>query len=149
MLRTSLTQKTLYEGSVKYIQGLVVQSIPTGTFGNYKKKYHFLGNRNKYGQYYLVRNAFFEPSLTKASDPVGECLSRINIAFRWNKPAIISSHRINYIGSLVEKNRSDNLKLLDELLGRIIKTWPDVEFMPSDELGDLIAESKEGGAHSR
>jgi hypothetical protein len=25
------------------------------------------------------------------------------------------------------------------LLKRIIKTWPDVEFMTSDQLGDLIA----------
>lgn len=97
-----------------------------------------MGTRNKFGQYFLVRNCFFEPSLSKTSDPVGECLKRINIAFRWHKPAIISSHRINYMGSLVEKNRSDNLKLLKDLLESIIKTWPDVEFMTSDELGELI-----------
>jgi hypothetical protein len=136
-------EETLNENGVKYIQGLVIQSLPTGTFGNYKKKYHFLGNRNSNGQYFLIRNCFFEPSLTKTADPVGECLNRIKIAFRWNKPAIISSHRINFMGSLVEKNRNDNLKLLDELMKRIIKQWPDVEFMTSDQLGDLIAGSDE------
>lgn len=136
-------EETLYEKGVKYIQGLVVQSIPTGTFGNYRKKIHFLGNRNAFGQYFLIRNAFFEPSLTESSDPVGECLNRINIAFRWHKPSIICSHRINFMGSLIEKNRSANLKLLDELLRRILKQWPDVEFMTSDQLGDLIAESVE------
>jgi hypothetical protein len=132
-------EEVLAENGVRYIQGLVVQSIPTGSFGNYRKKYHFLGYRNSLGQYFLIRNCFFEPSLTKSSDPVGECLSRINIAYRWHKPAVICSHRINFMGSLDEKNRSDNLKLFSDLLKKIIKTWPDVEFMTSDQLGDLIA----------
>lgn len=134
---------TLYECGVKYIKGLVVQLVPTGSFGNYRKKYHFLGNRNSLGQYYLIRNCFFEPSLSKSHDPVGECLDRINVAFKWSKPAIISSHRINFIGSLVESNRTSNLKLFNNLLHRIIKTWPDVEFMTSDQLGNLIAGSSE------
>ena len=133
-------EETLHRSGVKYIQGLVVQLIPTGSFGNYKKKYHFLGNRNKFGQYFLIRNAFFEPSLTKSSDVVGECLKRVDIAFRWKKPAIISAHRINFIGALDESNREKNLKLFIDLLGRVVKLWPDVEFMSSDQLGDLIAE---------
>ena len=132
-------EEVLHEKGVRYIQGLIVQSIPTGTFGNYRKRIHFLGRRNNYGQYFLVRNAFFEPSLSKLTDPVKECLKRINIAFRWNKPAIISSHRINYMGSLDENNRNQNLRLLDDLLGQIIKQWPDVEFMTSDQLGNLIS----------
>jgi hypothetical protein len=136
----SNVEEVLSDNGVKYIQGLFVQFLPTGSFGNYKKKYHFLGNKNKFGQYFLIRNCFFEPSLSKNSDPVGECLKRINIAFRWNKPAIISSHRINFIGSLVESNRTTNLKLFNELLKSILKSWPDVEFITSDQLGDLISE---------
>lgn len=136
-------EETLHASGVRYIQGLVVQSVPTGSFGNYRKKYHFLGNRNSFGQYFLVRNCFFEPSLSRITDPVGECLNRINIAFRWRKPAVISTHRINFMGSLDEKNRRDNLILFDDLLKRIVKNWPDMEFMTSDQLGDLIAESSE------
>ncbi len=132
-------EEVLNANGVRYIQGLVIQSVPTGSFGTYRKKYHFLGSRNDYGQYYLLRNCFFEPSLSKDTDTVGECLSRINIAFRWHKPAVISAHRINFMGSLDERNRSDNLRLLHELLKRIIELWPDVEFMTSDQLGDLIA----------
>jgi hypothetical protein len=142
----SAIEETLHAKGVRYIQGLVVQSVPTGSFGYYRRKYHFLGNRNSLGQYYLIRNCFFEPSLTTFSDPVGECLNRIKIAFRWKKPAIISSHRINYMGSLVEKNRNDNLILLGKLIKGILKNWPDVEFMTSDQLGDLIAGSGERGA---
>lgn len=139
----SNVEEVLYNNGVKYIQGLVIQSVPTGSFGNYRKKYHFLGSRNSFGQYFLIRNCFFEPSLSKLSDPVGDCLNRINIAFRWRKPAIISSHRINFIGALDERNRRDNLILFSDLLKRILITWPDVEFMTSDRLGDLIAESDE------
>lgn len=126
---------------VMYIQGIITQLVPTGSFGNYNRKIHFLGKKNKFGQYFLIRNAFFEPSLTRSSDPVGDCLRRINIAFRWNKPAIIGSHRINFIGSLDEKNRKNSLKLFDNLLKRIFELWPEVEFMTSDQLGDLIFES--------
>jgi hypothetical protein len=136
-------EETLNEKGVRYIQGIAAQLIPTGSFGIYKKKYHFLGCKNSYGQYFLIRNSFFEPSLSKTSDPVGECLNQINTAFRWRKPAIISTHRINYIGSLDEKNRSSNFKLFSELLMRIITFWPDVEFMASDQLGDLIAGRKQ------
>lgn len=138
-------EETLRTSGVCYIQGLAIQWTPTGSFNNYKKKYHFLGSKNSLGQYYLVRNCFFEPSLSKISDPVDDTLRRIKIAFRWNKPAIICSHRLNYVGTLEKKNRDTNLKLLDELLRRIINTWSDVEFMTSDELGDLIAKNHEIG----
>ena len=132
-------EQTLYENGVKYIQGLFVQCVPTGTFEQYKKKYHFMGSKNKLGQFYLMRNSFFEPSLSKAIDPVGDCLNRIDLAFKYRKPAIISSHRINFIGSLNEKNRTDNLLLLDDLLSRVLKKWPSVKFLSSDQLGDIIS----------
>ena len=91
-------EETLYKGGIKYIQGLIVQQVPTGKFGQYQKKYHFLGSRNKWGQLYLTRNCFFEPSLFKSTDPVGECLNRVRISFKWNRPAVICSHRINFTG---------------------------------------------------
>jgi hypothetical protein len=138
-------EEALHRGGVRYIQGLVTQLIPTGTFDNYKSRFHFLGNRNRFGQYFIIRNAFFEPSLSKSPDPVGECLERVQVAFRWKKPAVICSHRINYMGSLDERNRTNNLRHFNELLREIIRRWPDVEFIRTDELGDLIAGSH--GSH--
>lgn len=135
-------EESLSLSGIKYIQGLVIQSVPTGSFGRYTKKYNFLGKRNEYGQYFLTRNCFFEPSLTRSSDPVSECLDRIKYAFRWRKPAIICSHRINYIGSLVEENRRRNLEHLDELLRKILKIWPETKFVTSDQLGEIIASEK-------
>ena len=98
-----------------------------------------MGEKNRFGQYYIVRNAFFEPYKGGAVDYVGECLNRINIAFQCHKPAIISSHRVNFIGTLDESHRDKNLGLLKELLKKLIQQWPDVEFLTSDQLGDLIA----------
>jgi hypothetical protein len=137
----SAIEETLCLSGVRYIQGLFIQSLPTGAFNKYRKKYHFFGSRNSYGQYFLIRNCFFEPTLSKTNDSVRECLNRINIAFKWHKPAIICTHRINFTGALDEKNRSDNLILFLELLKAIISQWPDAEFMTSDQLGDLIAEN--------
>ena len=56
--------------------------------------------------------------------------------------ATISSHRVNYVGWLNEDNRANGLIKLDELLSRIIKKWPNVEFMTSSELGDLISKTR-------
>ena len=90
-------------------------------------------------QKYTVRNAFFEPSLrSKNFDNVKNCLLQIENAFFWKKPAIISSHRVNYIGRINKKNRQSNLIMLKELLSQIIRKWPEVEFLSSDELvGDI------------
>ena len=65
-------------------------------------------------------------------------LAEIKMAFSNNKPAIISTHRLNFIGSLVEKNRNNGLKLLQELLLKVILKWPDIVFMSSDELLDTM-----------
>ena len=138
-------ESILGQEGVKYLQGTVVQAVPEPDKRfEYTHKYHFLGQRNKFGQRYLIRNAFFEPSHTPDIDNVGECLKRISIAFKWNKPAIISSHRLNYMGSLDPANRDRGLKELADLLKRIMAQWPDVEFMSSDQLGDLISGSNTG-----
>jgi hypothetical protein len=57
------------------------------------------------------------------------------------RPAIISTHRINFMGSIFPSNRDANLKLLNSLIKQLINKWPDIEFMASDTLGDLISES--------
>jgi hypothetical protein len=128
----------LFKAGVKYLQGVSYQSEPDHSKKR-NKIYHFTGQKKNRNQIYLVRNCFFEPSLLPdKSQVVNECLDRINIAFRWKKPAIIGSHRLNYIGSIHEYNRTENLNLLNQLLEGIVKRWPDVEFVSSDMLGDII-----------
>ena len=132
-------EQILIQEGVKYLQGMVVQTIPVDNGENFKKKKNnFQGTKSKSGLIYLMRNAYFEPSQNRDFDWVGDCLRRINVAFKCGKPATISMHRLNVIGRLVEENRTRNLALLKQLLKEIVKRWPDVEFMKSDELGRLI-----------
>jgi hypothetical protein len=127
---------------IEFYQGISAMLEPNLAGGD--KKYishkHSLGQANKFGQQYLTRNAVFEPSLFKQNikDPVGWCMKQIEIAFRWKKPAIITSHRLNFIGYLDEGNRDRNLRMLDELLTRIMKKWPEAEFHHSESLGNLL-----------
>jgi hypothetical protein len=136
-------EEILHKNKVKYILGERIQHEPYGN-AKYKKHIHYIGQKNKYNQRYLTRNGFFEPSIMQGNlnvDPVGGCLKSIERAFRWGKPAVISTHRVNFIGSIDENNRAKTLTLLAELLKKIITRWPDVEFRTSMELGDIISKS--------
>lgn len=122
-----------------YLQGLPLQQIPISDDPlKCKTKYHYLGQKNRYGQRYLIRNAFFEPYKGGIANGVDDCLNRVSIAFKCHKPAVISSHRLNFIGALDTDYRDKNLAQFKNLLTQIIKNWPDVEFMSSDQLGLLI-----------
>lgn len=129
-------EEILAKSGVLYIQGMANQIVPVLNNGHHSHQYkkHYLGQKNKFGQQYLIRNAFFEPSSVPSIDWVQDCLQRINIAFRWGKPAIIGVHRLNFIGSIHEENRTENLKKFRLLLKEIIRYWPDVEFKSSDEI---------------
>lgn len=130
---------------VKYINTGKKQVEPLGD-GLYKTNIRFIGQKNGFGQIYLTRNCFFEPSSMEqpaSTDWVCNCLKEIEIAFRWHKPATISSHRVNYIGFLHPENREKSLRKLEELLTRMLNKWPDIEFMTSVELGELIAGSRQ------
>lgn len=135
---SDLNEHTLSECEIQILQGNPYQNKPTLGRSRYKRVLHYTGEKNSLGQIYLVRNAYFEPSILKRETAVNECLKRINFAFYLNRPAIISAHRVNFIGNIDNKNRDHNLKLLSQLLTRIKKRWPNVEFMTSDKLGELI-----------
>lgn len=134
-------ERSLSKMGIKYIQGISNQILPKiNNKGEHTHKYikHYFGQKNKFGQRYFIRNAFFEPSFATEKDWVSDCLQRIEIAFKCKKPAIICSHRLNYIGYIYEPNRTENLKQLKLLLKRIIKKWPNVEFISTDELDALF-----------
>ena len=131
--------KVLYDNGVYYLQGMKYQKLPIYNRARRKLIRRYIGEKNEYGQYHLIRNCTFEPSLKEDHfDSVGECLNGIKTAFLWNRPAIICSHRINYVGHLNADNRNRNLKKLERLIKEIMTTWPDVEFLSSDQLGRII-----------
>lgn len=140
-LWNSEIEDRLLSNGVRFIQGVYVQYENLMSTDKEGRKYHYTGQKNHSGQFYLVRNAVFEPSSKKFSDPVRNCLMEIEVAFRMRKPAIICSHRVNYIGAIFPENRTNSIILLKQLLTAIIDKWPDVEFMSSDQLGMLLSSS--------
>ncbi len=128
----------LDDQGVKYIQGMKYQKMPI--FDGEKRKliFHYTGEKNNLDQLYLIRNCNFEPTENPGIDYVSKCLNQIQNSFIMGKPAIISTHRLNFMGSIEKCNRDKNLVLFKQLIGKILKKWPDVEFVTSVELGDII-----------
>lgn len=98
---------------------------------------HF-GTRRRSGLHDLVRNVTFEPYRSEAIDHVHRALRQVRTAFLWNKPAVISTHRINYVGGMRPDLRDRHLKALRRLLESITKQWPDAVFRSSDELARMV-----------
>jgi hypothetical protein len=133
----------LKNNGVKFLQGGKYQLVPKGDWklGRIKR---VLGTKTIEGQINLIRNCFFEPSsyATISKGYLNRILQDIKVAFLMNKPAIISTHRINFTSRLNPENREKNIVLFKELLENVIQKWPDVEFLSTPELGNLIEISK-------
>lgn len=126
-------ENVAFEKGVKYIQGALYQKYPEYMKKTGKSRY--LGEENSNGQIYLVRNCLFEPSQMKNSiNSADKCLAQIDRMFRWNLPAIVSCHRLNFIGGLSEKNRDVNLREFKYMINVLTKKYPDIEFYSSNEL---------------
>lgn len=129
-------EDVLHTVGIKYIQGMYQH------FYNGKRKFNFVGSKNHNGQIFLNRNANFEYSQNQSIDWVYDTLKNAETAFKWHKPLVINSHRLNFVGALNLKNRDENLIRLKTLITEIQKRWPDVEFLTSDELGRTIEKKK-------
>lgn len=136
-IHQEVINKAVDEG-MTYISSPKIHHEPLGG-GRHRKRFRYLGKKGKNGLLYITRNCFFEPSYKGKDHTLEDCLSHIDTAFKFHKPAVISTHRVNYIGVHKEKNRTEGNKALKELLNQIIKRWPEVEFMSSTQLGELIS----------
>ncbi|WP_299111134.1 hypothetical protein [uncultured Winogradskyella sp.] len=135
---TESAEKIWNKNGVKFIQGGFLQEHHMKNTTNYIP--HYLGEKSKINDMlYLVRNCTFEPSKSNNSDYWQSTFKEVERAFSKKTPAIISSHRVNFIGSIKEKNRENGLKQLKQLLEKIVQQYPDVIFLNSHQLGDMIA----------
>lgn len=126
---------------IRYIDISMVKREHQG-LGKYKTRLYYTGKKKSSEMFYMVRNIVFEPVENKGMDSVNLAMKQIEAAFRWNRPAIISSHRVNFCGHVNPGNRMNGITALRDLLQRITERWPDVEFMSADQLGDLIDKGK-------
>lgn len=125
---------SLKNAGIDYI-GMPRKFVDEETKNNF---YFWLGRKYKKKITVVTRNCLFEPASPRETDWIDRCLSDINNAFILYKPAIISSHRANYVGGLDKENRSIGLKALNSLIIAINKKWPNVYFLTSSQLGDYI-----------
>jgi hypothetical protein len=134
----SQIEATLKKSGVEWVQGLRSQLAPTGVFDAYQNIPHQFGIQHGNGLRYNIRNVFFEPVNNPNLDWTNNALARIQAAFLLNRPAVISTHRVNYIGFIDQRNRDNGLKHLGKLLTQIVKKWPQVKFITTDELSNYI-----------
>lgn len=133
----SSIEEVMHQIGISYIQGADRQvSFNSSTT---KRKFHPFGRKNEFGQYYLNRNVHFELTDQNKSDVLNNAFKQIEIAFTLRKPAVLCTHRINFMGGLHQKNRTENLFYLKTLLLKVLKKWPDVQFVSSADLGDLLS----------
>lgn len=136
-----IIHKYMQSAGIKYLDTPLIKHEHQG-LGNFKKIVNYTGKNNRLGMKYQVRNVVFEPTHDSGLNWVEYSLKQIETAFRWNRPAIISSHRVNFCGHINPNNRKNGILALRELLWKIVQRWPDVEFMSSEELGNLMIKDR-------
>lgn len=132
------TESVFLREGVRYLQGGVFQRHSN----LYSQNHHvetkrWMGQKNENNQIYLVRNCSFEPTERAVLDD-SRCMREISKQFKMHHPAVVSCHRQNFIGALDAKNRDENLKKFQSLISNIVRQYPDVEFLSSDQLGEHL-----------
>lgn len=123
------------------IEAVVVNPIrPEPTFkGDVRKQFYYSGKPSVEGIVHILSNVVFEAPNSIVKNPLDTALCQIEAAFFWGKPAVINTHRANYVTGRGYKNRDKNLYTLKKLLLEIRKRWPDVEFI---NMYDLVPKLK-------
>lgn len=136
-------KSTLSSEGIKAVVESGVRKIPDGRGGQKTKRKFVFGKYEKqYNTLRYSRNVVFEPNQTGIDKAVSKALNTMEQVYRWNKPAVIATHRVNFSGEFDEKNRSNGLKALKQLIMKAQAKWPEIEFMHSAELTNLILEDK-------
>jgi len=136
-------EKRLSPSSLEFITRGKFRFVDRGN-GNRIPLIGISGRKGLSGIRHSIRTCAFEHYKMSESYLMDSCLARINQAFLNNGPAIISSHRVNFVGSIEPKNREVGLRLMKQLLERILAKWPEVEFMSSADLYNLVMTKKNG-----
>ena len=129
-------EKTFERCGFSHVQTSLFQKNPTQK--GYQSIFHYTGQKSYNANLrYLTRNVFFEPAYGGEAW-VTNALSKVNLAFRFKTPAIISMHRINFVGGLDSVARDRHLDQFKKLIELIINKHPEVEFLSSDELAEIV-----------
>ncbi|HSV88889.1 MAG TPA: hypothetical protein VLH61_09625, partial [Bacteroidales bacterium] len=136
-----LIHKSLVENGIRFSDNPFLKKEHLGK-GHYKTVVNYTGKILSHGLVNINRNVVFEPGANQKIDWAQYALGQTEIAFKLGKPAVISSHRVNFCGHIDPKNREVGIRELKTLLQKMVQRWPDVEFMSTSDLGDLIYASR-------
>ena len=84
---------------------------------------------------YLVRDIYFEP---ERGHTAAQALEAASQRFLLGRPALLETHRSNFIGTEAECQQS--LARLDELLCTALQRWPGLAFLSPEALARIYAE---------
>ncbi|PWB59929.1 MAG: glycosyl hydrolase [Nitrosomonadales bacterium] len=91
------------------------------------------GELSRSGQIYLVRDAYFEPTLGHTPE---QLLRDVKEHVRLGRPCLVEMHRFNFIGTAEKRDAS--LHALKTALQQLQSGFPDLRFMTSLELAEAI-----------
>jgi hypothetical protein len=135
---SDIVEKSSKKNGIVVMQGNHTQILPTVNEVKQGVRKNYIGKESNQKLGYLIRNVVFEPSSNLHKDWVSMALIQIESSFKNKRPAIIDTHRVNYMGSLNPENRKRSLELLDDLISKMIQKWPDINFYHSQQLTDRI-----------
>lgn len=130
--------KVLANLGIKYVETDKIKRYYQGS-NRLKTELHWNGEVTPYNQHYIIRNCVFEPT-SNNSDWASITFKQIDIAFKWKKAAVVSTHRVNFSGAIDETNRARGLSQLKKLIGLVKNAYPDVEFVTSYDLFKIMYE---------
>jgi len=84
------------------------------------------------GLRYVVRDVYFEPAIGHTA---AFLLEQVSAHVEVYRPALVEMHRFNFCGP---RACSDVLTILDDALRDLLRTHPDVRFMSTQQLGQVI-----------
>ncbi len=129
-------ERIVAKAGVKFLNVNHLNPVPDKK-GRLILRYYPTGTKTSFGLRYYTRNCAFEPT-EMSYRGIDLTMRQIEMAFRWGKPALISTHRVNFIGVLEPSNREKGLKELKLLLNSIVKKWTDVEFMSLKDMFKVL-----------
>lgn len=141
------TERIFSENGIKVVQAKNRQNRPIQwperilnrirrTWGRPSRPVPAMGSTNS-GVRYLWRNGDFEPV---SSHGAKDALSQIQSAWSRNEPAIVSSHRVNFVNQS-DAIREHGLREFDLLLGAVTRNHPEAVFLTDNEVGQLYSQS--------
>ena len=128
-------EELLNRNGVLAMQSILYQKVPLPGSDEYQRNNRLLSVKSRKSQ---IRNAFFEVLSVEKPIDLSEIYGRAEAIFKAGKPLIIGSHRRNFIGGHSERYRDQNLRHLGEILSTLVKKWPDLEFVSSENLAQIM-----------